>query len=79
MRTTLDLDDGLLKDANKRAIEEGETLTRLIERALRHYLHPAAGRRPRYRLHLLTKQGTRIPGVNVDDRDALYERMEGRG
>lgn len=78
MRTTLDLDDRLVQQAKTRAVQEGETLTRLIERAIRQYLRSSEGQRTRYRLHLLTKKGTPVPGVNVDDRDALYERMEGR-
>jgi hypothetical protein len=79
MRTTLALDDRLLRSAKKRAAEEGITLTRVIEDALRRHL--AAPERPRkpFRLRLLTKRGRALPGVNVADRDALYERMEGRG
>jgi hypothetical protein len=38
MRTTLNLDDDLMRDAKKRAAEEGTTLTRVIERALRRDL-----------------------------------------
>lgn len=78
MRTTLDFDDRLLREAKKRAAEEGETLTRLIERALRSYLRPRQRPEPAFRLRLLTKKGRRLPGVNLDDRDALYELMEGR-
>jgi hypothetical protein len=78
MRTTLDFDDRLLREAKKRAAEEGETLTRLIERALRAYLRPAPRKSTRFRLKLLTKKGRIVPGVNWDDRDSLYERMEGR-
>lgn len=36
MRTTLDLDDDLIKEAKIAAIREGITLTAYIERALRH-------------------------------------------
>jgi len=35
MRTRLDIDDRLLHAAKKRAAEKGETLTHLIEEALR--------------------------------------------
>lgn len=38
MRTTLDFDDRLLREAKKCAAKKGDTLTRLIERALRNYL-----------------------------------------
>jgi hypothetical protein len=79
MRTTLDLDDRLLRAAKKRAVEEGTTLTRVIEEALRHHVAIRAQPRTRFRLRLLTKRGRLVPGVNLADRDALYERMEGRG
>jgi len=79
MRTTLDLEDRLLRLAKQRAAEEGQTLTRLIEKALRGYLQPRVrGGRP-FRLKLLVKKGRAVPGVNWDDRESLYERMEGRG
>jgi hypothetical protein len=78
MRTTLDFDDRLMREAKKRAAEAGETLTALIERALRTYLQPKAGRGERYRLQLLIKKGRPVAGIHWDDRDSLYERMEGR-
>jgi hypothetical protein len=77
MRTTLDLDDRVLKRAKHQALEQGETLTKFIEDAIRSRLaEPAA--RPPFRLTLLTKRGEARPGVDWDDRDSLYEHMEGR-
>jgi hypothetical protein len=78
MRTTLNFDDRLLRLAKKRAVELGVTLTALIERSLREYLQPKAHRREKYRLELLVKKGRPVPGINWDDRDSIYERMEGR-
>ena len=80
MRTTLNFDDRLIRAAKSRAAQDGETLTRLVERALREYLDcPRVPSKP-FRLELLIKEGTRtMPGVNLDDRDSLYELMEGRG
>jgi len=78
MRTTLNLDDALIRAAKKRAAEEGQTLTALIERSLRAYLRPTAHRGKKFRLELVIKEGRPVPGVNWDDRDSLYERMEGR-
>jgi hypothetical protein len=78
MRTTLDVDDRLLRDAKKRAAERGEPLTRVIEHALRAYLHPPRAQAAPFRLKLLTRKGRALPGVDWDDRDSLYERMEGR-
>ena len=77
MKTTLNFDDRLIRTAKMRAAQEGETLTRLIESALRAYLqvgtsNPGHG----FRSDLLTKRGRPVVGVNLDDRDALYERMD---
>jgi hypothetical protein len=79
MRTTLQLQDALLRAAKRRAADEGKTLTAIIEEALRDHLASTRGRGPRFKLRLLTKRGRRVPGVNLADRDALYERMDGRG
>lgn len=78
MRTTLDLDDAVMREAKKRAADENSSLTSLIERALRAYLRPSRGTAKRFRLTLLTRRGRPVPGVDLDDRDALYERMEGK-
>jgi putative antitoxin of VapBC-like toxin-antitoxin system len=79
MRTTLDVEDRLLRDAKRRAVEDGRTLTAVIEAALRQYLAPTPRARIPFRLHLLTKKGRLQPGVDLADRDSLYDRMEGRG
>lgn len=78
MKTTLNFDDRLIRAAKVRAAEEGDTLTRVVERALRHYLAEPAPEGTRSRIELLVKGGQPVAGVNLDDRDALYERMDGR-
>ncbi|MDE0106377.1 MAG: DUF6364 family protein [Bryobacterales bacterium] len=79
MKITLNLDDRVVRAAKVRAAETGETLTRLIENALRDHLSNPGTERRDFRLQLIVKRGTPVPGVTVDDRDALYEMMEGRG
>jgi hypothetical protein len=76
MRTTLDIDDRLLIAAKKRAAEAKTSLTRVIEDALRGYLAPARARRD-FKLELVIKKG-KPRDIDVADRDALYDRMEGR-
>jgi hypothetical protein len=78
MRTTLDLEDSLVRQAKRRAVKEGRTLTALLEDALRRYLSPRQRSGRRFRLKLLKKKGRLTSGVDLSDRDALYERMEGR-
>jgi len=78
MRTTLDLEDGLLRRARRKAAEEGRTLTAVIEDALRALFGRPARPRSRFRLRLPTRRGTRPPDIDVADRDALHERFDGR-
>jgi hypothetical protein len=78
MRTTLVLDDHLVRKLKKRAADEGRTLTAVIEEALRQYLAPPRPSGRPFKLRLVTKKGRLVPGVDLTDRNALYERMEGR-
>ncbi len=77
MRTTIDLPDELLRKAKTRSADEGVPLRQVIESALRMYL---SGRRNKqgYRLRWRTEYGRILPGVRLDDRDALFDLMEGR-
>lgn len=79
MRTTLNLDTELLKAAEERAASQRRTLTSLLEEAIRNHLSPPEGPPKRVRIKLLTRKGRIFAGVDFADRDALYERMEGRG
>ena len=43
MKTTVEIDDDLLKAAKKRAIDEGTSLRRFLERAIRDRISGASG------------------------------------
>ena len=77
VRTTIDLNDELLREAKRQAAAEGTTLRRLFERALRAHLR-GGGKRSGYRLRWRTERGRVQPGVRLDDRDALFDLMDGR-
>ncbi len=77
MRTTLNIDDHLYQAAKVKAAKEGKTLTRVVEDALMQHLNPPEPSK-RFRLKVITERGELLPGVNIDDRDSLYEIMEGR-
>jgi hypothetical protein len=81
MRTALDLEDGLLRRARLKAAGEGRTLTNVIEDALRALLGRRARRGRRFQPRLPTRRGTRLPTVDVADRDAVSglgeERAQG--
>jgi hypothetical protein len=79
MRTTIDIDDRLLALAKRRALEKRTSLRKIIESALRRSLVESEKPAARFRLVWKTVRGNRIPGVDISDRDALYEKMEGRG
>jgi hypothetical protein len=78
MRTTLDLDDELLDAARRRARDSGITLTRLIEQALAAVLATRSQPGAPFRLEWKTHRGRLLPGVDLADRDSLYDAMDGR-
>lgn len=77
MRTTMDLNDQLLREAKHRAVEEESTLRQVVEEALRRHLNDVPGSRE-YTLRWRTERGQLQPGVRLDDRDQLFDLMEGR-
>lgn len=78
MRTTLDIDDDLLRAARRRAAERGTTLTGVIEEALAAALATKPAREKPFRLRWKPHRGRLRPGVDLADRDALFEAMDGR-
>lgn len=77
MKTTLNLNDEILRAARNRARQDGVTLTGFVEDALRTKLLEAEKPRPGFRLELRTVRGTRPPSVDISDREALQEVMDG--
>lgn len=82
MKTTLNIDDHLMQAAKKRAVERGVTLTRLIEDAIRTILKE--GQDPDTKRYSFEEgwpvvKDARLPEVDISDRNALIESMEGRG
>ena len=79
MRTTVRLDDHLLREAKELAARTGRTLTAVMEDALRETLarHRARPKRPRVTLPTFKGRGLR-PGVDLDDSAGLLEVMERR-
>ena len=75
MKTTLNIDDGVMIRLRREAARSGRTLSELVETALRGLLQarPAA---PDLRPLPSFKSGGAL--VDVTDREALYRAMEGR-
>ena len=76
MRTTIEVSDELFRQLKKRAADEGAALRQVVENALRVYLGKPR-KREAYRLRWRTERGRILPGVILDDRDALFDLMEG--
>ena len=80
MRTTIRLDPQLLTEAKKVAVENGTTLTTLIEESLRERLARRNTQRRKTRFRFPTFKGDGLqPGVDLDDSASLLDRMEERG
>jgi hypothetical protein len=77
MRTTVRLDDDLLREAKRHAAATGRTLTAVIEDALRETLgrRRQQGSRQRIKLRTVGGSGTQ-PGVDLDDSSALLDLMD---
>lgn len=76
VKTTVDLDDELLRLAKRRAAEAGVPLRVFIEDALRARLVPRPDRLAKFKLDLPVVAGTVPPAVDIADRNALYDLME---
>lgn len=77
MRTTVRLDDDLLREAKRQAAATGRTLTAVIEDALRESLGRRRQRGSRRRVELRTVGGSGTqPGVDLDDSSALLDLMD---
>ena len=75
MKTTLNIDDNVMAELKREAARQGRTMSELVESALRLPL-----RSQRKRAKLVDLPTFRSGGALVDiaDRDALYQAMEGR-
>jgi hypothetical protein len=77
MRTTIRMDDQLLREAKEYAARKGMTLTRLIEDAVRELLARSRQARVREPVCLPTFDGEGLqPGVDLDDTASLLDLMD---
>jgi hypothetical protein len=76
MRTTIRINDDLLKRAKKQAADEGRTLTSLVEDGLALVLlKPKTGRRKRVVLPVSKATGGILPGIDLNRSADLEEVM----
>jgi Arc/MetJ family transcription regulator len=75
MKTTLNIDDTVMAQLKREAARQGRTMSELVETALRMLLKQRPSRRKLPALPSFRSGGHL---VDVGDRDALYDAMEGR-
>ena len=74
MRTTITLDDQLLKKLKKRAVESGTTVSRLVEQAIRLLMQAPPPPKRKQRLALVTfGAGGKFSKHNIDKASSLVE------
>jgi hypothetical protein len=78
MRTTLTISDDIMMLARKRAAADNRPLRDVINEALRLGLALGERRVSAYRFRLPTVKGQVLPGVDLTDRDKLFDLMDGR-
>lgn len=77
MKTTLNIDDTVMARLRREATRQNKTMSELVEAALRLLFHPARHSKKKKLPPLPTfRSGGYL--VDVADRDALYDVMEGR-
>ncbi len=81
MKTTVEIEEALLRAAKAQARREGRTLRSVIEEGLQTVLQDRRRKRARFRLRMVTVGGKGLrPGLREGDwaqiRDIIYE---GRG
>jgi hypothetical protein len=80
MRTTIRLDDGLLRQAKQIAARTGRSVGAVIEEAVRESFARRDAGAPRTRTVLPSYRGRGLqPGVDLDDTAGLLDVMDGRG
>lgn len=75
MKTTLIIDDSVMKQLKHEAAKQKRTISELVESSLRSLLRPAKPS-PKMKPLPVFKGGGAL--VDAADRDSLYQAMEGR-
>jgi hypothetical protein len=79
MRTTLTLNDDVLRLARRKAARENRSLKDVINQSLRLGLTLGRERSgAKYVFHLKTVRGRVMPGVDLHDRDKLFDLLDER-
>ena len=77
MRTTLEISDAIYRHLKRKAAHEGATVRQMVENAVRAYLGKPKARKG-YQLQWRSERGRILPGVRLDNRNKLFDIMDGR-
>ena len=77
MKTTLNIDDTVMAELRRESVRQGRTMSELVEAALR-LLFQSGQKRSKKKLPPLPTFRSGGYLVDIADRDALYDVMEGR-
>lgn len=77
MRTTIDLEGPLFRELKQEAVRRKTTLRQVVNDCLRKGL-VAPKQHGKYVFRWKTHRGRIQPGVRLDDRDSLFDLMDGR-
>ncbi len=77
LKTTLNIDDTVMARLRQEAARQNRTMSELVEAALRLLFHRDR-RKPKSKLPPLPTFRSGGHLVDIADRDALYDAMEGR-
>lgn len=77
-RTTMAFDEDLLRRIKEKAAREGRTMQSVVNDLLRQALAESDRDGGDYRLELGGWEAEAQPGVDLLDRDKLFDLMEGR-
>ena len=75
MKTTLNIDETVMAELKREAARQGRTMSELVETALRNLFQRQKAPAELQRLPSFKSGG---PLVDIADRDALHQAMEGR-
>ena len=77
MRTTVRIDDNLLAEARKQAADVDQSLSSLLEDALRAWLARKRPEESQKAFSLTTYKGKGLqPGIDLDNSGSLFELMD---
>lgn len=79
MKTTVELPDELLIQAKQRAAEQRRPLRALVEEGLRLVLQSRSSKPQKKQVRLITVKGGLPPGLDLSNREAMYEWLDKKG